>query len=498
MMPSLSSLSHTRYQPPALFLIGLISIILALDDTWSGLLSIWLVFDESYGHGLLVAAASLVLAGRALINNPAIALSPNPWLAIPLFFAALLISLSAAIGVDLLQYLLLPVVILLAYALLAGTAQARRLLVPVALLYFALPFWDYLNNALVEITSAVVQYFVARSGITAHIAGNSIFIPSGEIIIASGCSGLRYFIIGTFLGGISSYLNFTSYKRSILLIAGLAFLSLVANWVRVYGITLVAYRSEMQSPLVNDHEMLGWVLFMFFMMPLLYLNGRYGPVVTTPADTHTTVTDYPSSPSPHISGNPRRIVYAFVLLFLSVSIAPYLLNRSIEIDTSSSELLELTSLNTTGWQQAAYTPVREEWQPRIEVPDVASVNRYSQQAQALVVYQYLYVKQGAGEEILPYVNTLYDRDNWVIVTTREMERYNLLQLVHKISQRQILAAYVFNVGGLTTSNYLLAKLYQFPAIVRQRPYALFTAIVADCAGDCSAADELMARFINGR
>jgi len=498
-MQSLISKFDSRFLPVGLFFICLVIVVLAFQQTLSGLLTVWLVFDESYGHGLLVAATSLVLTCRALVRTAPVSVSPNSYFAIPLVIAAVLIELATIVGVDLLQYLLLPVAILLAFALLAGTAQARLVIVPLALLYFAIPFWDYLNNGLVGITSVVVQYLVAHTGITAHITGNSIFIPSGEIIIASGCSGLRYLIIGTFLGVLSSYLNFTSIKRQLLLIAGLVLLSLLANWVRVYGITIVAYVSEMQSPLVNDHEFLGWVLFMAFMMPLLYLNSRYAPAAPIQADTAITTNTGGVDPLARRGSRKwLRIGIAFALLCLSVAIHPYLLEGGGNSGLQPTDLPDISAPFRNGWQETAPTPDRLTWQPRIAEADNVSVKQYVQGPDSITVYQYLYVRTGPKDEILPYISNLHDRDNWVVNESGNLHGYRLLELANKSTDQKVLVVYRFNVGGFMSSSYLFAKLYQFPAVMMQRPYALVTAAATSCPLQCDSARVLLAAFLNGR
>ncbi len=478
--------------PVALFLFCLVAVGFAFDETVYGLFSLWQVYDGNYGHGLLVILTSLVLIFRALSQGPVVPLAPAWIYALPVMLLSYLIALAQIVGVDLLQYVLLPLVILFSFLLVAGVTRTRAILLPLALLYFAIPFWDYLNNTLVQITSAVVQYFISHTGITAYISGNSIFIPSGEIIIAAGCSGLRYFIIGTFLGVLGSYLNFVSWKRQLLLVASLSCLSLVANWVRVYGITLVAYQTEMQSPLVRDHELLGWVLFMSFMMPLLYLNGRYQPATGVGVDSGN-----PETVKGFTNNQDRsRTALAIVIVWLAVSVGPYMANRfenSVMPDVKPEELSPFSQR-----EQIDYNPVRTDWRPQITVPDSATIRQVGQGPGAVVVFRFLYVRNGPQEEILPYASNLYDRDNWAIINSGSLEDYTLLELSNKDTQENILIIYNFNVGGFTTTSYLLAKLLQFPAVMRHQPYALFTAASIRCSGDCQSAHQILSEIINDR
>jgi len=489
-MKSLSSINKLQLLPTALFVLCLIMTGVTFDTTVFGLFSLWQIYDGNYGHGSLVMLTSLVLILRKLNERQDIPLAPSWIFALPLMLLSGLIALAQLIGVDLLQYILLPMLILFAFMLIAGVDKARTILMPLGLVYFAVPFWDYLNEALVQITSTVVQYFIARSGITAYISGNSIFIPSGELVIAAGCSGLRYFIIGTFLGVLGSYLNFVSLKRQLLLIVALSGLSLVANWVRVYWITLVAYQTEMQSPLVRDHEFLGWVIFMSFMMPLLILNGRYQPAIGVPVNTDT-----PPPRAGLLTNRDRiRMVLAIVLVWMSVSIAPYLVNRSGNTVMPGLDPDVLAPFSSR--DMVDHNPAQTDWVPRITVPDTSSIKRIGAGPESVMVFRYLYVRNGPQEEILPYASNIYDRDNWALINSGSLKDYVLLELSNKGSQEHILVIYNFNVGGYTTTSYLLAKLLQFPAVLTQQPYALFTAATISCGGDCGSAQEALADIIH--
>ncbi|MCS3904332.1 exosortase [Methylohalomonas lacus] len=498
-MQSVVNFNVPQYKSLGLFLLCLAFIAFVFQDALSGLFSLWLVFDETYGHGLLVAATSLFLTFRALNVKRYDPISPNWYYALPLLLLSMLLEVAAVIGVELVQYLLLPVIILLSFALVAGTGEAKRIVVPLGLLYFAIPLWDHLNNALLALTTVVVQYLVQLSGITAHITGNSIFIPSGEIMIVSGCSGIRYFIIGSFLGVLGSYLNCITLKRQLLLITAAVFLSLLANWVRVYIIILIAYFSEMQSPLVDDHEMLGWVVFLLFILPLLILSSRY----SSPGDTggHTQAAD--NSPGQRLYKRPAMelagVIIGFAVLWLSISAAPYMLDRYEDAGRADVKLSDVSSSFGGGrTEETEYIPLAYEWQPQISVPEDISVTQYGQDAGAVTVYRFLYLKGKGRGEILPYINNIYGRADWAVKDKGELGGYQQLRLVNKNTQEEVRVVYRFDVGGFTTSSYSIAKLYQFLAVANGRPYALFTAASTACQADCGPAYERLAVFTGGR
>lgn len=489
-MQTLSPKIDPRYGPLVLFLICLLASGLLFNETAAGLWARWRVFDESYGHGLLVGLCCMTLCGRALLQ-PGVTCSTSSWYPIPvLVLLSGLVTIANTVGVEILPQLLLPFTVWLTFAVVAGFGPARRIVIPLGLLYFAVPIWDYLNDGLVVLTSRVVGYMVGRSSIPAYITGNSIFLPAGEIIIASGCSGLRYLIIGMFLGVLGSYLNFVSWRREAVLLAGFLFVSLLANWLRVYGITIVAYFSEMQHPLIRDHEFAGWVVFMVCISPLLYAGARLRPVSEPVQAAMET-----SAGQAGWSGMGPRALYLLVVSLALIS-GPVWLGQDNSDESTALRINDLVGPVAAGWIESS-SPASE-WQPRVIEPSVASVQQFVRADDRVGVFQYLYTRSASRQEIVPYISDLYDRDNWAIESSAMVQTYRVLGLVNKLSQKRIRVAYRFTVGGLVTSNYLVAKLYQFPALFLHRPYALLTAVVAECDNTCELADRGLTDFLEGR
>src|SRR5690554_8156294 len=96
---------------------------------------------------------------------------------------------------------------------------------------------------------------------TALIEGNSITLPYGRLVIADGCSRLRYFAISILLAAMMSILNDYRWRGWLCFLAAAMVLGLIANWVRIFILVVIGYQSEMQSELLTDHELMGWVVY---------------------------------------------------------------------------------------------------------------------------------------------------------------------------------------------------------------------------------------------
>ena len=127
----------------------------------------------------------------------------------------------------------------------------------------------------------MVGQLVELAGITAHIDGTTISLPYGQIIIADGCSGLRYMVIALALGHMLACLNHYPTQGYWLSMALALLLGLATNWVRIFVLVLVGYYTQMKSSLVGDHETFGWLLFAAVVLPPLYFAPlRKGPPQT--------------------------------------------------------------------------------------------------------------------------------------------------------------------------------------------------------------------------
>ena len=484
-----------RYNAPALMVLCLAIVLYAYQSTANDILTLWLKFDESMGHGLLVALTCIFLLYRGNAWRRSEAISSTFYGVIPLAITSMLWGIAHIVGINIIEQLLLPVLFLLAVLLVLGRNITRQILIPVMFIYFAIPVWDYLNNTLLQITVIVVQEFIRWSDIPAYIEGSSIFLPSGEILIASGCSGLRYFIVGCFLSILSAYLYHSSNVVRILIVLMCMGLALLANWIRVYSIIMIADISEMQSSLVEDHETLGWIVFMIFMTPLFYINYNYSGGEAEPEDD---IKDKSTEVS-----KLRRLMAVF-LLVPSIYVGPVIVKQAdYRADYAIDEIIELPR-SMEQWKSADKVERNFLWRPHFRLPDNYIFKSFVKDDVDASLFIFLYQKQEKYGDILPYISTIYDSATWSLAKTDKYVLGNtkgdiVLQkyyLTNKRTQEEMILVPHYNVGGLITPSYRIAKLFQIPAVLRKNAYAVLTVASINCEGDCTKADKYMNDYIN--
>lgn len=233
----------------------------------------WLKFDENLGHALPMLALYgffAVKGAKQLAFSKGIPLLSIVSLAVIVLATYVMKYYHVLVAQQLLIWLFIGT----SYFVLFQPKSLHKSLFAFGLLIFVIPVWDQLIPFLAELTTFIVQIALELSGIVAYFDGRNIELPYGVITVADSCSGVRYLTIGLALSYISAFtlpINLTT--RFGVIIVGLL-LSVFANWLRVYIIVLVGYYSEMESELVADHELFGFVLFFIVISPIVFYKPR--------------------------------------------------------------------------------------------------------------------------------------------------------------------------------------------------------------------------------
>lgn len=449
---------QTLWQRLAPFMVIALLVVIYF-PTFIGLSVEWAQWDESLAHAYPLLLWFLILLHKL---GP-IGLSPQKrWvdilLALGLIGTSILWFLFSTIQIRILEQLILLPILYLALAFTFGLKTVWQLRFLLLMPLFAIPIWDYLNNSLVQLASTVVGEMVRMIRIPALIDGSSIFIPSGHIMIADGCSGLRYLIISLALGYTISYLN--GYRETgliaSLLIAGV--LGLLANWLRIFMLILVGYYTEMQSSLMEDHETFGWIVFALICFPAIY----FAPVIK-------------KIPTPiGVIGNraqPKKI------LLLALLLVPGLLLNQLAASSNSGTAPSYHFANSDLVPHTAILPLPPLLPPATKTQNfMAPANIYLQVNQ--------YIPQTSVDRLVPYIARQFDIQYWlqerVKVVAVGSKKVRVEQLRQKSGLKRVVQVQWFDVGGITTATVAQAKLLQIPAVLSGKQYFSVFTLQAEC------------------
>jgi exosortase len=454
-----------RLRTAAPIFVAILAVALFYSASLTTLWKKWVLWDQDLAHALPTLALMLVLLGNRsfIITDAKIAKTPWYWLQIlALFSCSLLWYLFESLSISLPAYFL----IILALCLFISTTLSTKTLLAVlpylGLTLFTIPVWSELTSLLVELSSIMVGHAVKLSKLTALLDGNNIFLPSGTIYIADGCSGLRYFTIALIMGYTLILMNHYRLKGAVITLGVAIALGLLANWLRIYLLVLIGYHTDMQSSLMHDHETFGWVVFACILIPSVYfapVSKQTGAVIQIPA--------HPS-----------------YLPLIPLMFGPALLyfNSSLQTDTQPLNLQYLDNYqtnakNVVGANLAIEIPTREQ--------RLVTINQIDAR-----VDLFTHVPKGKKEEIVPYIGRMIDATQWSSdkqqkLITPEGYNFDVGQYKRVGDTTRILIARQYIVGQYHTASYLHAKLLQILAKATGNSYFGLLVVQTNCKSDCS-------------
>ena len=236
-----------------------------LIDAWS--------HTGTFAHGFIIFPVSAWLVWRLRDRLASATPRPQALALLPLVASGLLWLLGYSAGAHAAeQYALIAMVPCLVWAIF-GTDVTKRLLFPLAFLFFAVPAGDFLMPTLMDRTADFTVAALRLSGVPVFREGNYFSIPSGNWSVVEACSGLRYLIASVTLGCLFAYLNYRGLWRRAAFIIAAILVPIVANWLRAYMIVMIAHLSSNKLATGVDHLVYGWLFFGLVMLLLFWVGS---------------------------------------------------------------------------------------------------------------------------------------------------------------------------------------------------------------------------------
>jgi len=435
------------------YLLATAIAVLIFFPTWLRLTTEWLEFEQVLAHGL---ATALIFLWLVITHPPA----PNKTLTHqqrPFYKTGALALIVVTLGwavlelarIDTLAYFALPAGVAgITWALL-GWQRLISFLPYILVLSLSLPFWADLVPALVRLASAVVGAWVNWMNMPALIEGNSITVPYGRLVIEDGCSGIRYFAISILLAAMTSVLNDYRWRGWLASLSVAVTLALIVNWVRITILVVVGYQSEMQSDLLTDHELMGWLVYGAFLIPVMY----FSPVMKRNPDSQV------QPASTHKKG--------YIAIAVAVLIGPVALTLATTTTTQSGRW----SLNM------ANSPKAELQSLPIPLSMPEALNQQAWFTAGTWVLLAQSQRTNAEDKLVPYLPPQFNRSQWL---RESNQKPGATVYRHILTREQVVMAQWYQVGSYTTDSYRNAKLLQIPALLQGATRFALVTLQASC------------------
>jgi len=263
------------WRRPLLLLLAVLALVLAAYwPTAATMVGIWYRSDN-FAHAFVVPPIALWLIWRRRAALARLPVRPQPAVALGMLLLALAWALGDLVAVNVVTQFALVGMLVAAVPATLGWPVTRELAFPLAFLFFAVPFGEFMTPWLMQYTADFAVAALRASGVPVYREGLKFVIPTGHWSVVEECSGIRYLMASAMVGSLFAYLNYRSWwRRAAFMVAALA-MPVLANWVRAYLIVMLGHLSGNKLAAGVDHILYGWLFFGIVIMTMFFVGARW-------------------------------------------------------------------------------------------------------------------------------------------------------------------------------------------------------------------------------
>lgn len=427
---------------------------------WQGVttaVDIWIISDI-FNHCLFVLPGVVYLVYLKRSELDVADVKPNYLVLILCVGSLILYAIGLAGDVQLFMHVATFTFLPLSIWAFIGNRLAYKILFPLVFILFCIPIGEELIPALQEVTADLSMVMLGWSGIPVYRSGLYIEIPQGQFLVAEACSGISFFIASIVIGSLYAYLNMQSTKRRIVFMAISILFPIIANAIRVFGIIITGYLTDMEHAVGADHLIYGWIFFSLVIVCLLGIGELIREKqITTKASQTVTTPSFVFSVKPCYQSSSSIIVLMLLFLIWFTSI-----NNQLN-ETATDHTLSVSLLAEQEASAARYTSA---WKPEFNKP--YQEFQFLRQLSGVPVDVYLvWYPKGHGE-LISSLNRLYPEKAWTLESKsvyplENGQNMGLSTIVNPRGKR--LLSYWYVIDGKVFTNYRMAKLYEIYRIL---------------------------------
>ena len=486
-MPNNGQAGHDNGSHAINWALGGVLLCLWIGLTFQGLVSaveIWYI-SEIFNHCFFVLPVSLYLIWEKKdeINWRA---RQCTLLALPFIFLQVLLYVIGVAGdIQLFQHAAMFSLLPTLMWFYLGNRISKQLIFPLSFMLFAIPFGEELIPFLQEVTADISVEMVSWTGVPLFRSGLFLEIPQGRFLVAEACSGVSFLIASIVLGNLYAYMNLKRMKTRLFFVLLSIVFPILANAVRVFGIIMIGYASNMKHAVGADHLIYGWFFFAFVIICLLGIGD-----VIRRFEKHYLLKQNTAGnkiPADEIIGNAevdqsvedieelktiglKSLVVAVVLL-LGIT-------QSISINSAAS-IAPLQPEFQLPFSVLQKGNVLSNWQPEFKHSTRSELLTMEYENSKFVYFTAYY--DGTDGELISTQNDIFGESRWSLSGKRTESLADNLRINHMAlkngSGQQLTIYHVYIINGAVFTDTKRAKLYQVWLKLQGKPYdGVFLAI----------------------
>jgi exosortase A len=286
-----------------------------------------------------------------------------------------------------------------------GPNVARALLFPIAYMAFLVPFGDFLEAPLQDLTVKMVMPLLHLFGVPASVDGVLITTPNGYFEVAEACSGAKFLIAMIAYGVLVANVCYVSWRKRFAFMAMALVVPVIANGLRAFGTIYVAWWTTVEQATGLDHIVYGWVFFGLVMAVVLAIGWRW-------FDRDPDAAWFDPA---RFRQEPKRRIDGAVAALLVPGIASLFLGWSSLVAARAAPLSAQVALpQVPGWTRVPLSE-RAPWTPNYPAADHFVMGRYSDaQGRTVDLAVALYASQHEGKELVGFgIGAIRENDRWI-------------------------------------------------------------------------------------
>jgi hypothetical protein len=267
----------------------------------------------------------------------------------------------------------------------------------------------------------------------------------------------------------------------------MAWLALLANWVRVYTVIERGYQTDMQTYLVRvSHYWFGWGVFAVALVIFFVVTDRLGPVPGP-------------DPKPTAAVEGTRAELVGLIAAVSVLAAPPALSAALRLLNTPAPLGAAIATQPRPPWASLPASAHSSWMPEFVAPDLEQRLMFSDGTGDMVeAYAVGYRIQSQTAKLYGTRASLFGRDlrlraQGIVETAEGVFRESI---VADRAGGRFLIWSRYEVAGRTFISALPSQLWFGLAATLSNPPAQLVAVRAVCAPDCEAARHVLQSFIS--
>jgi exosortase A len=358
-----------------------------------------------------------------------------------------------------------------------GTRVATSLGIPLAFLFFAVPFGEFLIPRMMDWTADFTVTAIKFSGVPIYREGNYFQIPTGSWSVIEACSGFRYLIASFMVGCLYAYLTYRSTRRRVAFAAISLIVPIFANWLRAYMTVMIGHIFGNNVAEGVAHIIYGWVFFGIVMALLFWIGSRWRE-----DETPIKVSNATPPSDPRMSPVSARRWPALLAVIVLSAMWP-LLQTSLAQDPRGGKLEVGRIADQNGW--VVVPGQSSAWRPDLSKATAELTQIFAKGGSEVTLHVAMYRDQSREAKAITSNNQLVREGNnvWKQVGADTFSapidgrQFSARTAVISDSRQRFAVWQWFWVDGHETSSELLATLYQAVSVLRGRGDAVAWIVV---------------------